>query len=257
MRQGRVSLWAGLMVSAAIVPLWAQSAKPRFEVASIKEYGPGSLSPSPPTGSPAPAATTSFRRGNVTLASLVQYAYGITRWQLVDGPTWVREERFEIEARAAKPASPDEMRVMVQSLLAERFELALRQDRRDMQFFALEVTRSDGQLGPQLTKCDPTSPRRRVPVQVAPDGVALNQACVPMSSIVTVATTVLGAPVDDRTGLVGVWNYQLAYSDNPQASSSTPTFVSALQEQLGLKVTASRGPVDVLVIEKANRPSPN
>jgi len=260
MRQGSCLFWVCLISCAAPLSLGAQSAKPRFEVASIKEYAPEAFSPSPPTDSPAPAMTTLFRRRGVTLASLAQHAYGITRWHLVDGPEWIREDRFEIDARTSVPAPPDEMRVMLQTLLAERFDLVLRKDQREMRSFALEVVRSDGRLGSQLRKCDPASPPQRVPVRVPRDGVALNQVCVPFSSIVTMTTGVLGAPVDDQTGLVGAWNYQLTYSDGIGGShvdASAPTFVSALQEQLGLKVTARRGPVDVFVVEKANRPSPN
>lgn len=123
MRQSALLFWAGLILFIATSPLHAQSAKPQFDVASIKPFDMTQFDPStlsPPSGLPAPSVSTSFRRSNATLASLVEYAYGVTRWQVVDGPTWIREDRFQIEAKPESPASPDEMRLMLQSLLAER-----------------------------------------------------------------------------------------------------------------------------------------
>lgn len=251
--------WAGLILSVAALPLHAQSAKPQFDVASIKpfdltQFDPSTLSP--PSGLPAPPLATSFRRSNVTLASLVEYAYGITRWQVVDGPTWIREDRFQVEAKPASPASPDEMRLMLQSLLAERFELALRKDRREMRLFVLQIARSDRRLGKELTKCDPKLPPRSPSAPVR-DGERLGRRCVPISSMVPVFARLLGAPVDNQTGLTGLWTGFVTYNDDLQAVGGSPTFAKALEEQFGLKVTARRGPVDVLVVERASRPSPN
>jgi len=236
----------------------AQSAKPRFEVASVKPTRELIIS-GPPSPGGAPPLSTTFRRFNSPLASLVQYAYGMFRQQVVGGPSWVHEDRFDVEARTSKPASADEMRLMLQTLLEERFQLVLRKDVRDMRFVSLTFARSDRRLGPDMMKCDPTRPRQAARPSTA---TSIGGSCVPMSSLLRIVANVLEAPVSDETRLPGLWTFQVRYSDALGSAAGTqpdnaPAFTAALQQQLGLKATTRRGPQDVLVIESVSPPSPN
>src|SRR5687768_14105687 len=131
------------------VTLSAQAPGPTFEVASVKKLSQR-IAPSPSQSSTRSAA---LYFANVTVAGLVQYAYDVRDFALVDGPDWIRQDLFEVNAKAATEVSPDEKRLMVQSLLADRFKLVVRKDRREMEFSQLVLARSDGRLGPNFTDC--------------------------------------------------------------------------------------------------------
>src|SRR5687767_8773514 len=245
-------------------PALAQSS-PSFEVASVKRLDqPIPLSPPQRT----PPRSNSFYRAIATVASLIQFAYNVRDFQLFGGPDWVRKDRFEVNARSAAELSSDEKRPMVQSLLKDRFKLVIRTEQREMPFSALVIARSDGRLGPTLTKCgDAENPPVSKPVRVPPGGEALSFRCVAMSTVVNVAAGILRRPVIDKTGLTGMWNYQLAYGQVRELppgrerdlaeQENPPSFETALQEQLGLKLESGRGPVDVLVIDSVEMPTPD
>ena len=241
----------GTLVIGVIPCTSAQPAKLRFEVASVKPTR--ELIPTPPGGPARPALSTTFRL-NAPLANLVQRAYGLFRSQLVGGPAWIREDRFEIEARASRPSSENEMMLMLQTLIAERFQLVLRKDVRDMRFVSLTFARADRRLGPQLTKCDPAY---QWPASKPSSAMGIRGFCQPMCSLLRIVANVLEAPVADETGLTGQWTYRIRWSEVPGAAADTPEFTTAIQQQLGLKATTRRGPRDVLVVESVNRPSPN
>jgi len=174
----------------------------------------------------------------------------------VGGPAWIREERFDVEARASRPSSENEMLLMLQTLLEDRFQLVLSKDVRDMRFVSLTFARTDRRLGPQLMKCDPTYqwPASKPSTSGA---TGISGFCQPMSSLLRLVANVLEAPVADETGLTGQWTYRIRWSEVPGAAADAPEFAVALQQQLGLKATTRRGPRDVLVVESVNRPSPN
>jgi uncharacterized protein (TIGR03435 family) len=184
-------------------------------------------------------------------------------FQVVGGPDWAREDRFEIDARAGGVVTAAQVKHMVQSLLEERFKLVLRKDQQEMQFAALTVAQSDGRLGPKLEQCkDPDAPRPVRPLAIPRGGMAFGERCVPISAIAIMATGAIGSPVLDKSGLTGLWNYQMAWAI-PAADTSgrsdvnLATFPVALEEQLGLRLETTRGPVDVLVIESVEPPDEN
>jgi uncharacterized protein (TIGR03435 family) len=121
----------------------------RFEVASVK-MREGQSRPSPP-----PSAMSLLGRGGVfhadfTVASLVQFAYDLRDFQVLGGPDWIRQDGFEINARAGFDPTPEQVRLMVRSLLKERFRLTTHSERRDMRFLALVLARDDRRLGPYI-----------------------------------------------------------------------------------------------------------
>ena len=175
-------------------------------------------------------------------------------FQVIGGPDWVRKDRFDISARAAESTSPEHMRLMVQSLLQERFRLVLHHDRREMRHAALVLARSDGRVGPGLERCDDPSqlPPPR-PLRIPSGGVPLVWRCQPLSGLARIVATVMEMPVVDRTGLEGSWSFQIIYNPSSEQGPSQPTldspppFMTVLEERLGLKIQRIVGPLDVQI----------
>jgi uncharacterized protein (TIGR03435 family) len=205
-----------------------------------------------------------FIASNLELRSLIQYAYRIREYQLVNVPEWANSTRYSIEATVADAsASNDAVRAMVQNLLAERFGLRTHREQRDLPMYALVVARDDRRLGAQL-----------VPVEI-------DCATAPCNAFVTTASfratgtllngfvqqleLILHAPIVDRTALTGRFNINVRWSP-PGGPAADPrdasveqraAIFSALPEQLGLRLQSVRGPVEVVVIDSLARPTPD
>jgi len=256
---GQTWLWSSVVSVGILVTLSAQTPRPAFEAASVKKQ-PAFIPPSrrPPSG-------VAFYRTNATVASLVQFGYNIREFQLIGGPEWIRRDLFEINARAASEVSTDRMRLMVQSLLDDRFTLVVHKEQREMRGSALVLARDDGRPGPKLEKCgDPQNPSPWNPIRIPPGGDIRFGKCVAISSVADAAT---GRPVIDKTGLTGMWSYELAFA-RPEPlppgrerdladQEGVPLFPAALQEQLGLKLESWVGPVDVVVVDSVRQPTEN
>jgi uncharacterized protein (TIGR03435 family) len=250
-------LTAVVLASAPIVS--AQAPRAAFEVASVKKLE-----------KPAPFAAGSSRgtvyaRTNVTLASLAQFAYNVQDFELIGGPDWIRRDQFEIQGRASREMTFEEMRPLVQSLLEDRFKLVVRREQREMRRAELTLAREDGRLGPALKPCvDPKAPLK--PPTFPRGAVAFGMRCQPISSLSHPAVLrYLQMPVVDKTGLAGLWDFQLFFGD-PRALTTVadasvdpnlPPFETALRDQLGLEVAFVRAPVDVLIVESAQQPTEN
>ena len=251
---------AGLVVAAAM-PLAAQQSAPlKFEVASIRQNvsGFGSISSN--------IKGQTFTTANYSLVGLMQFAYEITAMQIIGGPDWVRSDRFDVVAKMATDAKQDQTALMLRALLEERFKLRLRNEKREMTIFELALANSDGRVGPNLHDCSKkddtggvSTPERTF---TAPRGgnVAAG-SCVPMSNVAGLAAAQVQGIVHDKTGLSGNWRFNIYFGpDLPDANSANPdlpSFVTALREQLGLRLDRTRGPVDVLVIDSVERPTPD
>jgi uncharacterized protein (TIGR03435 family) len=209
-----------------------------------------------------------FYRAGTSVAELIQIAYSVTRQQIIGGPDWIRKEWFEINAKAPAGASDEQIPLMVRSLLEDRFHLSVRREQQDLPFSRLVFAGENGRPGPELQPCsEPQSQPPMKPMNVPPGAVPLIGRCRPISSIAASATVVLGSLVVDETGLSGLWNYGLVYAQLPPLAAGreqdlaarfgAPSFSTALREQLGLKLEATRGAVDVLIVEAVDRPTEN
>ena len=245
-----------LVMLGMTVTLFAQTPNPTFEVASVKkQLDPASVQPPP-------EQPTVFYRRNATAAQLIRYAFDLHASQLVGGPDWIATFGFEINAKPAGPASEPEMRLMVRSLLEERFELSFRIEQREMRFSRLGLARSDANLGSHLKRCDPENPPPPRSFANPRGGRVSFQRCGPISSLVAFVAGVHGTPVMDKTGLQGFWAYDVAYgipssTGLEPARVETVTLPTALQEQLGLKLESIRGPVEVLIVDSIRQPTEN
>jgi uncharacterized protein (TIGR03435 family) len=242
--------------------LSAQAPRPEFEVASVKKLVERSESGSVDLFAP----STGLYYSNATAAVLIQFAYNVLPFELIGGPAWMRSDRFEINARAATVASPEEKRLMMQSLLADRFKLVVRRDKQEMAHSALVFARADRRLGPNFMDCP--APNAPEPQPRPPRGGGLWVVrCGTSADLRQLVSISLQTPVIDETGLTGRWQILITALDPRQPPSSAPPrptddpnltdMRTALQEQLGLKLESRRGPVDVLVVDSIEQPTPD
>jgi uncharacterized protein (TIGR03435 family) len=222
-----------------------------------------------------------FTATNVTLFALIASAYGpLTVDQIIGGPPWITTDRFDVEARTrGEPGRdadgvPRRMFQMLQSLLADRFALVVHRQTRELPVYMLRLARDDKRLGshlsPVVADCQAlrAAPAQasRPPCAIGGAGGSLTGGAATMSQLATTLSNRVGRIVVDRTGLQGAFDFDLTWTPEQTGAINNPTtpgirdapsVFTALQEQLGLKLEAARAPVDVLVIDHAERPVPD
>jgi uncharacterized protein (TIGR03435 family) len=251
-----------LLASSLVVALGGQdrSSQPKFEVASVKQ------SSSPPYGFSGvirPRAD-GLSVARADLKSLVQWSYGVKRYQITGGPRWLESEFFQIEAKAQGPTTREDLRLMLRALLAERLKLTLHPATNELPVYALTLAKG----GAKLRDAEPGADPPQAMISMFRDGQKmfsrLTGSKTFMWQVVDVLSAVLssaGRPVVDRTGLKGCYDFTLEWDPNEpapggdpaNAQAPGPSLFSAIQEQLGLKLEAQRSPVPVLVIDHAER----
>jgi uncharacterized protein (TIGR03435 family) len=221
-----------------------------FDAASIKRSQPGNLR----------GSTFEFLPGgglrivNGTLRAILETAYDIREYQILGGPGWVNWDRYDILARSATgPDSIALVRLRLQKLLAQRFKLEVHGETRELPEYALEVAKN----GSKLFRATNSTP-----------GAGIQRSCGEMIGTNTTMTNLgvylsrqLDRSVVDRTSLTGDYSFELQWTPDtgpcPGASDDRPSIFTALQEQLGLKLESIKGPVDALIIDRAEQPSEN
>jgi len=218
---------------------------------------------------------------NMTVRTLITFAYRITGYQLIGGPDWADRDAFDVLARMngnptwGTPGSgyPDPAQEATQSLLADRFKLKLHRERREMDVYALVLAKPGtpgAALTPSTNDCKALAEQARqgktpVPPRSATGGPT---QCSILGSVGRISFDGFGMPqvanmligqagriVVDRTGLSGNWQFVLTFAPEGVTDSNAPSFFTALQEQLGLKLEPIKAPVDVLVIDHVEKPT--
>jgi uncharacterized protein (TIGR03435 family) len=226
----------------------------RFDVASIK---PSKLSGEGRNRENVTANPGTLTMHNVSLRSALQWAYRMKEYQ-VSGPTWIGDERFDISAKAADTAGEDQLRAMLQNLLAERFKIVLHHEMKDLPFYALLVAKN----GPKLKdgKADGKS-------VIQPKGMGLEAQNTSLSEVADlltqIATRMNLPPVVDMTGLKGRFDFTVDASDllqsigtgnaAPDPSAIMVGVIEILQEQLGLRAELRKTLTDVLIVDRAEK----
>jgi len=275
MRESRAVVVALL---AIVVCASAQTPRPSFEAASVKVNRAGG----PLTRIASP--TGRFSAVNVTLRMLIRNAYQLQDFRMIGGPGWMDTDRFDVEATAGASVPFDQIRAMTRTLLEDRFRLKTHTETRELPIYVLSVARRDAKLGDQIkpsgAACLPmTPPAGAPPPPPPPPGPAPNGApqCPSMLApgnisgrkitIARLATTLalfLNRAIVDKTNLSGVYDLDLRWLPdqappidvrNAPTDATAPPLFTAMQDQLGLKLEPSRGPVEVLVIDGAEKPT--
>ena len=282
---------AAVAAAAALVAITAmavvgQTARPKFEVASIKPTGSrggGSMRPYP-----------GRLTANAPVRVLMEAAYQVQPFQIVGGPEWVLGDGYAVDAKASGNPGHAQMMLMLQSLLADRFQLRIHRESRVMPVYAVVSARSGLKLPPPrdgscVEETEMVGPlanpgaRMQPPVQgsepaprcggldvpLEAGGARMHGGKVPMAEFVRVLSLVLGRTVMDQTGFGGVFDVNLNFLPDDatpglpppppgaiSADVASPSIFSAVQ-QVVLRLESTRGPVEVLVIDHVERPSDN
>ena len=290
-----------IMLPLALLPLaicarlvYGQTeTRPSFEVASIKPNN--STSPGRRMGVPGDR----FIATNETVGALIATAYGasglvpqpLLRYQISGGPSWLDSDRFDIEAKAAGDAvrgaeGTRRKQVMLQTLLEERFKLALHHETKELPVYALVLARRDQTFGPKLRRSDvdcaalfaarrSSNPPVAVPAVLDPcsSGVSiagvLGGGALTMKDLSFLFSKALDRAVLDRTGLTGAFSVEVEFAADglpglptpppgvERPHTDSPSLFTAVQEQLGLKLETTTAPVDVLVIDHVEKSTPD
>ena len=241
-------------------------AQATFDVASVKPHTSGELMSmvAQPGGR--------FVATNVPLRLVIRTAYQVQDDQISGEPEWVNAERFDIVAKTDAPDPLQRLVPMLQSLLADRFKLLTHRDTKELPVFALSLARRDGTLGPKLrlTACpdiDVDLARPQPCANVSTGRGELRLRGFPFGQFLPYLAPYVNRVIVDRTGLTARYDIELNWTPDrlaqaaaPDAAPADPNAVSiftAIQEQLGLKLEPSRAPVEVLVIDRVQRPTPD
>jgi uncharacterized protein (TIGR03435 family) len=255
-----LAAWLCLVLPAATAEPAAPS-RLTFEVASIK--------PSPSAAGalygikPLPGGT-GYTAQNVPFKLMMALMYKVPMRQILGGPDWINTDRFDIEARADHPSSVDDLHVMFQNLLADRFSLRFHKEVKEGPVYALTVDKSGLKMKP-----DKTGQALGVPIVPAPGG-GFAGTRVPMQYLSWWLGQQLqndGRPVVDETGLDQSYDFTLSFAPQlppnvsreslPPEMQNLPSIFDAVREQLGLRLDARRGPIEYYVIDNVDRPSAN
>jgi uncharacterized protein (TIGR03435 family) len=277
---------AAILLASASLVVWGQpAARPQFEVASIK--------PSVSEGLRFVRPLPGRLRTDAPVKMLLQNAYGVQEFQIVGGPDWMHSDKYAIEAKAHAGAGRAEIMLMLQSLLEERFQLKIHRETREMPVYALAPARSGlklpaakadgcanaldappdwagGRMQPPAPGGAPAPPCGSVRVGLSFDGAQMQGGKIAMPELVRTLSMVLDRAVIDRTGFTGLFDVHLDFQadeitpalpppppDAQPVAFSQPSIPVALQEQLGLRLESTRGPVEMIVIDRLERPSAN
>jgi uncharacterized protein (TIGR03435 family) len=240
----------------------AKDAQPGFDIATIKPTKPGT-----------PGKYLTYRgemlmSSNFSLSDLISFAYGVNSKQISGIPAWAETDKYDIQGKPDVPGVPnvEQLKGMVKKLLAERFQLKFHTEKKSLSVYALEP----GKGAPKLTKSE--ADERDLPgLGFRGFGKMFAQNATMENFCHLMQEAVLDRPVVDQTGLLGKWNFTLDWTPDESQfgglgvkipppsdkADAPPPLFTAIQEQLGLKLEATKAMVDVLVIDKAEKPSDN
>lgn len=246
------------------LPPMDANADPNFEVATIKPNDSGG-----PSMKGLTVNGRNFRTVNSSLGDLIRFSYELQAKQVVNGPDWLDKDRYDIAAVPEQEGVPnaEQVRIMIRKLLADRFKLTFHHDKRELSAYLMTVAKS----GEKLKPTERQGPFPGFGFHPGTGGitmVAMNASIKDFTGFLQVL--VLDRPVVDQTGLTGRYDFQCTFAPDdslfsghspfpPQAdaNNTAPGFYDAFQQDLGLKLSAEKVPVDVIVIDHAEKPSAN
>jgi uncharacterized protein (TIGR03435 family) len=223
---------------------------PAFEVASVK------VSHAPPDNDASKTTVGSVWMRNMTLRASIGMAYNVKELQVLGGPKWLDSERYDIDAKSAGAAKSPELMAMLQTLLAERFQLTLHRETKILPGYALLVTKG----GLKMPAVEPGKPN------LSTHNSSMTAEKASMADLARNLSRRLKAEVDDASGVTSVFDFKFELP--PQEGRTAPVvgddpgsfaaaLSAALQDQLGLKLEGRKIPVEVLLVDRAEKPAEN
>lgn len=236
----------------------ASGAAQNFEVASIhtRTDGTGDSGTIKPFRFDFSGPTMTIE--NFRLSDLITYAYDIKDYELFGQPRWADIERYNISARApdGAPLTRDTARPMMRGLLVDRFRLKVHTEMKEMPVYALVVAKG----GPKFSESPPGT-QKALTLQSPGKGAVMTVTGGDMAQLAGQFSrrNNVDRPVLDKTGLTGAYSYKLEWGDDAAADADTrvASVFTAFKEQLGLRLQPTRAPVQVLIVDHAEKPSEN
>jgi uncharacterized protein (TIGR03435 family) len=230
----------------------ADDAHPSFAVATIKPHDPDERDRG------IWVQGDHFDFSSASVEKLLKFAYSINGEQVIGGPDWLREAKYDINGRPDAEGEPTlpQQQEMIQKLLADRFQLKFHRETRELPVYAIRIAKGGPKLAPAA------DPARKPIEQTDHPGSATEHAysSAPISYFILVEQLFRDRPLVDQTSLTGKYDFKLRYNAdelNNADPSASPGFFTAVQEQLGLKLDAVKAPVEVFVIDHVEKPSEN
>jgi uncharacterized protein (TIGR03435 family) len=250
----------------------------RFEVTSVKAHTSNDSSVRFETHS-----NGRVTAANITVEMVITYAYGIKSDQLIGGPSWIRSDRYDVEGvttdESARKVTGNQMKGMLQSLLADRFHLVVNYETRDRSEYALLLADLGGRLGPRLQRSQvgckaddrptpesaPASRDSRPSCGTSMERGSLKGAGQPMRALAVMLSGIMRENIVDRTTLGGMFDFSLRWETQPERapdpasepSNDVLSLCRAIEDQLGLTVKREVRRSEVVVIESIDRPTPD
>jgi uncharacterized protein (TIGR03435 family) len=227
---------------------------PQFDVISVKpSKASRMLVQITPDGMRGTGVTTEFL--------LFEGFGGLSQNQVIGEPSWSTTDGFDIEAKVTTEDLPalakltfDQRRTMLQQILAGRFKLVAHHETRELPIYQLTI----GKKGSKLKESTPGDPASAIPRIIFGSG-KVTATYGSLSLFITPLSRQLGRVIVDKTGLTGKYDFTLEWTPEGAAPTdqSGPDIFTAIQEQMGLKLESTKGPVDVIVIDHIEKPSAN
>jgi uncharacterized protein (TIGR03435 family) len=238
-----------ILVIAVYSVSCAAQAPTKYEVASIRRDPSGS------TNTHINVTRGRLTITNASLKTLIRNAYDLQSFQFAGGPSWLDGDMYDISATtgSSDDITNDQFRVLLRNLLADRFQLKVHWETRQTNVYALVVAKN----GPSLKEdSDPEKESGINTSKFSHEG-RMTGTKEPVSILAGNLGNQLGRIVIDKTGLQGKYDWTLVWDPDPTPESTNPSIVTAVQEQLGLKLESQKGPMETLVIDSAQQPSEN
>jgi uncharacterized protein (TIGR03435 family) len=250
-----------------------------FDAASVRPGPPGNTGRFTMTGGPGTGDPGFLRYSNIPLKRVLMLAYEVKFWQ-ISGPDWLNSLRFDISARVPEGTTKEQSLVMLRNLLTVRFHMTVHRETKELPIYTLAADKTGFKLrasGANSTEDDSIATVKQdegkdgFPV-LAPGGPGLvvetrggrariSAFKTDLSKLADFLSNQLGRPVFDQTGVTGDFDFVLYYTPEngtPDDTNPYPGIFNALREQLGLRLNATKGPVELLVIDRAEKvPSEN
>jgi uncharacterized protein (TIGR03435 family) len=235
--------------------------QPSFEVASVRPNKSGG-----PRYSINPKGDR-FTATNISVFSLLQWAYDVEAFRISGAPSWFGSDRFDVEGKAEGVPSMAQFRLMLQPLLADQFRLKLHRDTKQGPVYELVVARGGPKLKPAKCVGTPSPGNPCGGFTGSPRGSLMGRADT-LPEFAKQLSAILDRPVVNKTGLGDAYDFDLIWTpdeiarqgpgdpDAPAVDPAGPSFFTAVEEQLGLRLLSAKGPVDFLVIDSVARPAP-
>jgi uncharacterized protein (TIGR03435 family) len=253
-------IWGSMMTGVLLVPSGhSQSSNgrlPAFEVASIRPAGTQGEGGEGNSRSQIEYAADGLTMLNVDLSEMIQWAYDLEHYQVLV-PGILEGQRYDVRARSGDPVAVNTLRLMLQDLLATRFKVKHHQVQKRIPVYELVVAKG----GPRLPKSNAdtvqsSSLKESLP-RVIDGSFVFTNVSIPEFAKQLTELRGIELPVVDRTGIQGVYDITLKSAASALLEPNGPSLLTLIQEQIGLKLVSAKDPVEIVVVDRAEKPSAN